>query len=188
MINKSLKLRILKLKRDDIFYLNLLQKRPTDKILYKKYQGILKRHTKEAEKIIGRYGWPNFDLVGKQASHAFWLIVQHADFNLNFQKRSLKLLSEAVRQEQARPKDFAYLTDRILVAQGKKQKFGTQFVFSPEKNEFVLKPIAGLKNINVLRTKYGLMPLEKEQENINKNFSKKLKNTIKNYPGNKAEN
>ena len=56
-----------------------------------------KKNTKRAKQIIEKYGWPGFDLIGRRASHMFWLIVQHADLNPEFQKQSLKLLKQAVK-------------------------------------------------------------------------------------------
>jgi len=83
------------------------------------------KNTVEEKNIIKKYGWPIFSLVGKRASDAFWILVQHADRDIKFQKKCLVLLMEAVEDKQAHPKNLAFLTDRILVAEGKKQEFGT---------------------------------------------------------------
>jgi hypothetical protein len=40
----------------------------------------------------------------------------------------LKVFAKRVRQGEVESADFAYLTDRVLVAQSKPQLYGTQFV------------------------------------------------------------
>jgi len=54
-------------------------------------------------------------LVGKKASQGAWLIAQHADHDLKFQKKCLKLLAEKLKIKKVEPRNFAYLTDRVLV-------------------------------------------------------------------------
>jgi len=129
-------------------------------------------HNYRIKEILKKYGYPSQKLIGEEGMRSFWLLIQHQDFDIDLQEKCLKHCD-------FEPRNKAYLTDRILVNKGEKQKFGTQFIFSPEKNKFIPKPIADLKNINALRTEYGLITLENEEENINKNCSKNLKSLIK---------
>ena len=76
--------------------------------------------------VIEKTGWPGKSRVGREGAQAAWLLVQHADADRPFQKKCLVLLEKAVRQKDADPIQLAYLTDRVLVADGKKQKYGTQ--------------------------------------------------------------
>lgn len=112
------------------------------------------RNTEAAKAIVRKMGWPTFDMIGKRASHAFWLIVQHSDLERRFQAKCLKLLEAAVAKKQAHAKDFALLTDRVLVAQGKKQLFGTQF--RREGDSLVPQPIRDRKGLEARRKAYGL--------------------------------
>ena len=125
-----------------------------------------KKNFLKAKKIIEKYGWPTFDLIGKRASRAFWLVVQHADTDVNFQKECLNFLKRAVKENQAFPQNEAYLTDRVLINQGKKQKFGTQL--KVKNNKLVFSPISDKKNVNKRREKYGLNSLEEYFKEINK--------------------
>src|SRR5690606_19292409 len=84
------------------------------------------RHAVRIKEIIDLYGWTGFSLIGKEGSHAMWLLVQHSS-DLNFQKHCLFLLEEAITHQEADIIDFAYLKDRVLMYEGKKQIFGTQF-------------------------------------------------------------
>jgi len=77
-------------------------------------------------KIVQEHGWPGRSLVGDDGSAAAWLVVQHMDTDLEFQQRCLALMQEAFRIGEVRPREFAYLTDRVLTHGGKQQMYGTQ--------------------------------------------------------------
>lgn len=114
-----------------------------------------KKHTKRMKNIIKQFGWPNKNLVGKQGSSAAWLLIQHADHDLTFQKKCLSLLREAVSKKEAEKKNLAYLIDRVLVHENKKQIYGTQF----QKNKKgILKPfpIARQQELDKRRKAMGL--------------------------------
>ena len=77
-------------------------------------------------------------------------------------KKCLKLLKDEYNKN---PKNIdkaniAYLTDRILVAEKKKQIFGTQFYIN-KKNKLIPRPIKNKKAINQRRKEYNLEPIEK---------------------------
>jgi len=45
-----------------------------------------KENTLELKKILKKYGWPTYAMVGKKASESAWLIVQHSDHDVRFKK------------------------------------------------------------------------------------------------------
>ncbi len=49
-------------------------------------------HTTRLKKVFHEFGFPGYDLVGKEGSNNFWLMVQHADKNIGFQSSVLKKL------------------------------------------------------------------------------------------------
>jgi hypothetical protein len=53
--------------------------------------------------------------------------------------------------------NYAYLTDRVLLAEGKKQLYGTQFIFSNGK--WRPRPIQDEANVDKRRAEIGLPPL-----------------------------
>ncbi|MEM6570824.1 MAG: DUF6624 domain-containing protein [Planctomycetota bacterium] len=77
--------------------------------------------------VIATSGWPTIDRVGRDASHAAWLLAQHADAAPDLQAEVLALMEPLVASEQVDPTEFAYLTDRVRVARGEPQLYGTQF-------------------------------------------------------------
>jgi len=76
--------------------------------------------------VVDAVGWPGRALVGDEAAHAAWLLVQHADRALGFQRRCLTLLERAAAAGDASPADAAHLADRVLLASGEMQVYGTQ--------------------------------------------------------------
>ena len=70
----------------------------------------------------------------RDGSNAAWLLVQHADAEPKFQRKCLDLMTK-LPQDEVSQTDLAYLTDRVLLAEGKKQIYGTQFTSSGGKWE-----------------------------------------------------
>jgi len=84
------------------------------------------RNSEWLKQIVQEQGWLSDDKVSKQGELYAWLIVQHSDNDVEFQKLCLKLLKELPKTKE-RNQHIAYLTDRILVNEGKSQIYGTQF-------------------------------------------------------------
>jgi len=131
-----------------------------------------KKNTAWLKRIVKQYGWPTASLVGKRASYGAWLLVQHADHDLKFQKKVLAILNEIYRKdnEEINSANVAYLTDRILVHEKKPQIFGTQFTRKSEKEKFKPFPIKDKRNVDKRRKKYDLPSLETNERRINKEY------------------
>ena len=108
--------------------------------------------------VFDEHGWPGHDLVGEEGSTAAWVIAQHSDLDLAFQERALELITEAVAQDDASPGDLAYLTDRVAVAKGEPQTYGTQ-IRCDGKKPVPPTPIADPGAVEGLRAEAGLEPL-----------------------------
>lgn len=95
------------------------------RLIADKVQAVDQRNRIWLAETIERFGWPGKSLVGEQAAHAAWLLVQHADADPDFQEKCLERMKAAEPGEVA-PADIAYLTDRVLIARGRPQVYGTQ--------------------------------------------------------------
>jgi hypothetical protein len=84
------------------------------------------RHGDRLNEIMDEYGWPTVTLVGAEASQLAWKLAQHADRQLDVQRRALRLLERAVADGEAGARDLAFLRDRVLVNEGREQIYGTQ--------------------------------------------------------------
>lgn len=121
---------------------------------------ILKVNTKKLKEIVVRNGWPSVSFVGKEGSKNAWLLVQHADEDVSFQKKCLKLMQAEFKKnpENIAPMHIAFLMDRIRVNEKKPQKFGTQF-YTNKKGEFTYWPIRDIRNVDKRRAEYGIEKL-----------------------------
>ncbi len=76
--------------------------------------------------VVAEAGWPGQSMVGEDGAHAAWLLAQHADRDPAFQRKCLGLMTEAADRGEASRAELAYLTDRVLLAEGQPQEYGTQ--------------------------------------------------------------
>ncbi len=106
--------------------------------------------------ILDAHGWPGWSLVGREGSEAAWALVQHADADLELQKRGLRLLEAAVAADDASAGDLAYLTDRVRVAEGEPQLYGTQLQMGPDGEPMPRTPIEDEANLDARRAAAGL--------------------------------
>ena len=67
--------------------------------------------------------------------------------------------------------DFATFKDRLLILQGKKQIYGTQYIYDEKHKKYILEPIENINEVNNLRKEVGLPPLK----TIKKNRKKEIK-------------
>lgn len=83
-------------------------------------------HADRLAEIMAEHGWPSEALVGADAAKAAWLIAQHADRQLDVQRRAVELMATAVADGAASARDLAFLQDRLAVNEGREQRYGTQ--------------------------------------------------------------
>lgn len=133
-----------------------------------KLRDIDRKNLVRMKEIIGRSGWPGRTPVGLDGSQAAWLLVQHADSDLDFQKQCLVLITSSVEKGESLPEHMAYLTDRVLIAEGRKQVYGTQFHDVNGKQE----PYPGESeaDLDCRRNKVGLPPMVDYRKSIEKMY------------------
>ena len=119
--------------------------------------------TDRLKEIIGEYGWPTRRMVGEDGASAAWLIAQHSDQDLEFQRQALELMCAAALAGEADVTELAYLVDRVAVNSGEPQVYGTQ-VGSCEEGLAVPEPIADEAHVDERRAQAGLDPLEEYLE------------------------
>lgn len=83
-------------------------------------------NTKKLKSLIRTYGFPSISLAGADGSAAAWLVIQHTDFDLKFQKRCLSEMQRLAKRGEVSLRNLAYLTDRVRINSGRPQIYGTQ--------------------------------------------------------------
>ena len=125
------------------------------------------RNTERMKEIIEQFGWPTVSKVGEKISNMAWLLVQHADRNVEFQKKCLALMKEQTEGEVDKI-DVAYLEDRVRVNEGKPQLYGTQFYGEGE--QYGPRPIEDVANVDARRKKLGMESLEEYKNELREKY------------------
>lgn len=107
--------------------------------------------------VIDTYGWPGLTMAGEDGAYAAWLLAQHMDADPAFQRRCLDLLTAAVAAGEATRTQLAYLTDRVLLAEGGQQVYGTQV--NRRSGEWKPRNLGDPDGVDERRAAAGLGPL-----------------------------
>lgn len=108
-------------------------------------------------KLIAEKGFPTAARVGNQGVHLAWILLQHADEDPKLQSELLPVLQQRFAARELPANDLARFTDRVLVASGKPQRYGTQFDWFA--GDFKLPEANRLAEIDAERNRLSLMPL-----------------------------
>lgn len=162
MVNKSIAEKIISLRtKDETLRNEFLEKGTLSDGYNKEMEALHNENAKELSEIIDSIGYPTPDKVGKEASEAAWLVIQHSIGQPDFMKNCARLLENAVNENKANPVNLAYMTDRIAVFEGKPQLYGTQFDWD-ENGELSPNSIDDLSKVNERRKSIGLNTLEEQ--------------------------
>jgi hypothetical protein len=132
--DESLRRDLIRMAEEDETSGSCVRTAPSDLLLCRDTGEVRRDNQLALDRIIAAHGWPGRTLVEVDGQRAAWLIAQHADDDVAFQKNCLDLVREAFTIGEAEGNALAYLTDRILDHEGNPQMYGTQGVgvFSPE--------------------------------------------------------
>ncbi len=118
-------------------------------------ENIHRRKSDALKEIVLNQGWPDSKSYDGHAEAAAFMIVQHADYDLEFQELCHTQMLAGLKKGRNSPGFLAFLTDRILCNKGKHQRFGTQ-IREVTNGCFVPKPIENPDTVDSLRKEVGL--------------------------------
>jgi hypothetical protein len=135
------------------------------------------------KRIWEQFCYPNSDLLGKEGSHNFWLLMQHQDKHPDFQEEVLSGMKLEVERGKSFPSDYAYLTDRVKVNRHQLQIYGSQMTLNADHTSYAPKPLVEPEAVNERRMNMGLPSIEEYIEIMNTHY----KGTLANHglPGSK---
>ncbi len=90
------------------------------------YENVDRANTARLKELIKTHGWFTISKFGREADRTAWLLVQHADHDVAFQKEILGILAGLYPKGETDPHNYAYLWDRVAANTGARQRFGTQ--------------------------------------------------------------
>jgi hypothetical protein len=129
------------------------------------FQDFLRRNSEQdllnetqVKQILDTHGWLGTDIVSEKANTALYLVIQHAD--LAVQEKYLPMMRRAVADGKATASNLAYLEDRVLMRQGKPQRYGSQIVPDKVTGEWILYEVEDPANLDHRRLSVGLGPIQ----------------------------
>lgn len=120
------------------------------------------------DSLINIYGWLGYKEVGKSGENASFLIAQHSDRDLNFQKKCLLEMKKQLVEGNIYPPNYALLYDRVKINNGEAQLFGSQVEINSTSNRFESKKTLSPELVNAYRLYFGLDTIESYLELMNK--------------------
>lgn len=105
--------------------------------------------------LIDSIGWPTVAEVGKTASTAAFLIVQHSS-DVSFQQEMLDIIKGYALAGEIPPGQYAYLADRVSYRTTGQQHFGTQVLKNYSDGTYKVAPYDDLETLLRNREKYQL--------------------------------
>ncbi len=126
--------------------------------LYKTIQSFDKKNLSRVTQLLDKFGWLGIDDVGRKGNQALFLVIQHSDPSTR--KKYLPQMRDATERGKAASSELVLLEDRILLDEGKNQRYGSQVKFNSEKGTYELYPIDNESGVNLRRQEMGLAPLE----------------------------
>ncbi|GIU16389.1 hypothetical protein TUM4261_34840 [Shewanella sp. c952] len=128
------------------------------KELLEKLREIDQSNTDRLKDIIKEHSWLTKQLVEVEGIGAAFLIIQHSP-DIAFKEEMLPYLEKSyLNNGGVSGQQVALLTDRVLIAQGKKQIYGTQADLS--EGQVIFSPIEDEANVDKRRKKMNMPSLK----------------------------
>lgn len=107
--------------------------------------------------LLEKCGWPQKAIVGEKGMTAVFLVIQHASKALR--EKYFPIITASAEKGELGLPAVAMMEDRMLMENGKKQKYGTQLI-SYNNGPLQLHPIEDEANVNRRRSAMGMGTIE----------------------------
>lgn len=121
------------------------------------------------DSIINLYNYPGYTIVGCKNSYKTSSLILH--FPYLKMKKLYPSVAKAVQNRQLSPYHLAFLQDRLLWLEEKKQIYGTQYKIL--KNKVYIFPVEDPKGLDKRRNSVNMLPIKKEIKELEKELSQK---------------
>ena len=133
------------------------------------------RLTLELKEIVNEKGWPTIALVGIDASNAAMLILTHTSDHA-WQRQLLPQLQELADTNKIDLSPLALVIDKELVAEGKLQRYGSQFKFI--NGEIAMYTVENPATLDQRRAKALLPPMDVYRDTMTQIYHLKVSDTV----------
>ena len=140
------------------------QKSNATEVLKNMATKITQLHTQTLNQIVQLQGWPSKEQVTEAGVKAAFRLVNHSN-NLSFQQNMLPFIIQSYMDKQGLSGEaVAIFTDKVSIAQGKNQVFGTQANVIGGK--LVFFKIENEDSVDQLRSQMGMLPLTEYKKSL----------------------
>lgn len=115
------------------------------------------------DSVIITNGYPGKSLVGLELNCVAASVILHSN-NLKYMEKYWNTILNAYANHEIDRSCIPNIEDRILMLKGRKQKYGTQFVYNKATNKMELYPVVDIKEADKLRKLYWLPTLKSDIE------------------------
>lgn len=115
-------------------------------------------HTARVTEILDQYGWLGLSQIGREANTTLWLIIQHSTPEI--MEKYLPLMRESVMNGESQGGQYGMLVDRVLMNQGKPQRYGSQIVQDGNTGAYKLYELENPETVDLRRDSIGLGSLQ----------------------------
>jgi hypothetical protein len=133
------------------------------------------RLTTELQGIVKASGWPTIALVGIEASNAAMLILTHTPDHA-WQRQLLPQLQQLADTGKIDGSSLALVIDKELVAEGKLQRYGSQFKFI--NGAMAMFAVEDPSNLDQRRAKVLLPPMDVYKEQLSQIYHLKATDDV----------
>jgi hypothetical protein len=131
--------------------------------------------TAQLKQVVAASGWPTIAMVGIDASNAAMLVLTHTADHA-WQRSLLPKLEELADAQQIDGSALALVIDKELVAEGKLQRYGTQFKRVPE--GIAMYGVEDPAGLDTLREQVMLPPIDVYKQQLSSLYHLKATNQI----------
>lgn len=118
-----------------------------------------KIHVARLKAIVAEHGWPKISETSERTSASAMTLVNHAGFDLAFQRDVLALIEPLAQVREARPEDYARLYDRLATADNRPQRYGTQGTTCKDGRYAIPADLEAPETLDQRRAAVGLQPI-----------------------------
>jgi len=131
--------------------------------------------TQELKQIVDQKGWPTIPLVGIDASNAAMLVLTHSADHA-WQAKLLPQLEQLADAGRIDASQLALVIDKKLIAEGKLQRYGTQFKFV--NGEMAMYGVEDPGGLDRIRARALLPPIDVYKQMLSQMYHLKAGNAI----------
>jgi hypothetical protein len=114
-------------------------------------------NTRWIKEQIEARGWFKLSTAGEAAANDAFLLVQHADRDRPLQRQVLAIFEELLKTGEVLPRHYAYLYDRLAIADKRPQRYGTQGNCAADGSWRPFE-VEALTELDARRREVGMMP------------------------------